>query len=161
MSLRPIPGLQLESQPDDVLIRCCLWAEARGESDLGMLGVLYVIAHRALKHGVSMGRVILQPWQFSSFNANDPNRDKMLDAWEHDVAGWARADSVANRYKALETSDPTEGATHYCTLALWGRDDSGRIAQGKPPAWHSKQEIEAGRTVATVTIGHHQFARAA
>lgn len=159
--VKPLPGIQLEHQSSDFLIVACLWAEARGEGYIGMLAVLYVLANRVKRRGSSFPKEILKPWQFSSFNDNDPNRDKMLDAWKEDPAGWTLACEVLSDYQAGHTQDPTAGADHYCTHVLWDVDDSARIADGRLPRWHSHQEIEAGHTVLTATIKNHVFARAA
>ena len=124
---RPVPGMTIESQPQEVLLRLVLWGEARGESSLGKLAVLWVIRNRAAKTGKSISDVILAPLQFSSFNANDPNRAQMLDAWRHDAATWTAIDALcelAETWPALP--DPTKGADHYYVANMlnppkWGR----------------------------------------
>ena len=59
-----------------------IWGEARGEDWLGQLQVGHVVINR-LKAGKWYGRTItevcLKPFQFSCWNANDPNRPKLDD----------------------------------------------------------------------------------
>ncbi len=145
-----------------------LVGEARGEQDAGgdleavaMLCVLWVGNNRIKdarnRWPKTMRQAFLQPWQFSCFNPHDPNRDKLLEVWKSDPVTWERADTTCDLFEQECTVDPTDGATHYCTLGLWGVDDAAR----EHPRWHSKQEIEARRTVETARWGHHVFARAA
>jgi len=145
MVIRPVPGLTLEQQPDDVLMRCCLWAEARGEPNDGMLGVAHVILTRAKRKAVSVGHVILARKQFSWTMDSDPNRAKVLDAWQSDPSGWQRADIIAWLASHGYTIDPTQGSTHYYNPSVadppWGRRDS---------RWKEK-----------AAIGHHIFGIAA
>lgn len=154
----PVPGIQIEGQPEDVLAALLAWGEARGESRLGRLAVVWTAKNRATRRNWPLRDVILQPWQFSSFNQNDPNREKMLDpiafssreSWED---CWDDAQAVISGAEP----DPTGGASHYCTLALWGNP----TPPGHSVKWFHQIEIEAGRTVETARIGHHVFARAA
>lgn len=164
---QPVPGLPIESQPEAIICRLVLVGEARGEQDEGgalesvaMLGVLWVGENRRLdrKHRWpdNLRGVFLQRAQFSCFNQYDPNRAKLLDLWKSDPVTWERADTVADLFESGLTLDPTMGATHYCTEALWGRDDP-----TLPFHWYSRQEIDAGRTVRLRQFGHHVFGRAA
>lgn len=111
--MRPVPGIPIEGQPEGVVIRLCLWGEARGESGPGKIAVLWVLRNRALKHDTTLKAEALRPWQFSSFNANDPNREKLLTAWIEDPKGWAVCDAVAELFESVDMIDPTMGATHY------------------------------------------------
>ncbi len=165
---RPVPGLMIEQQSESVICALALCGEARGEQDAGgrlestaMLAILWVLWNRVKDPGnrwpKTMRQAFLQPWQFSCFNPNDPNRARLLDLWKTDPVSWERADTVCDLFEQECTLDPTGDATHYCTKALWAVDDSER----KHPRWHSRQEIEAGRTVETARWGHHVFARAA
>lgn len=102
-----------------------LYGEARGEGAGGMEAVAAVIMNRAEIGGWwgdSVISVCKAPWQFSTWNAGDPNRpiieakrpgegDAVFDqAWE-----------IASRAIAGELSDPTGGATHYHTTRVEGR----------------------------------------
>lgn len=165
---KPAPGLAIEQQAEGLVLRLQVIGEARGEQDAGgrlesvaMLGVLHVDQNRQLLpgrfHGKSLKEIALAPWQFSCFNENDPNREKLLDLWQTDPASWERADTVADLFESGLTLDPTGGATHYCTRALW---DVPRLANGRA-RWHDSVEIASGRTRLTTVIGNHVFARAA
>jgi hypothetical protein len=151
---RPLAGIDIEYQPGPVVCGLALVGEARGERDeggnleaLAMLAILWVAENRRQGDGrrwpSSLKAVFLQRHQFSCFNAEDPNRPKLLTLWRDDPVTWERADTVCDLFESGWTVDPTMGATHYCSERLWGRDDSARPGGA---AWHSLQEIEAGRT---------------
>jgi len=143
--MRPAPGVPIEHQPEGVILRMCLWAEARGEGALGQLAVLWVIYNRALKNNASMKHEVLRPLQFSSFNSNDPNRAKLMTAYSDDPAGWAAAEAVCVLFDSKATVDVTLGATHYYNPSVvqpkWG--------EGHPEWEHC------------ITIGRHSFGKAA
>jgi len=108
----------------------------------------------------SVSGVVLKPWQFSCWNKGDPNLHALLDIVSTNGASinagmWAVLRAVAAGVLAPspEWDDPTYGATHYCTVALWNADNDG--------AWFGRDEIEAGRTKETVTLGNHVFAKVA
>lgn len=90
----------------------------------------------------SIAAVCLSPWQFSCWNAADPNR-RRLD----DPATQRRADYLAIRQLCqavlvdAPANDPTAGADHYCT----------REVAAKTPWARTRKPV--------VTIGHHQFFR--
>lgn len=98
----------------DVLART-LWGEARGEGQIGMEAVACVILNRAAKPGWwgrSVAEVCLKPWQFSCWNADDPNRAKLLTVDASDPA-FRLALEVAGRALAGSLADCTAQATHY------------------------------------------------
>ena len=144
--MKPAPGIAIEQQSEPALLRMCIWAEARGESVVGRLAVAWVLRNRALFRETSIKTEILRPWQFSSFNANDPNRGKMLTAWVDDPKGWVAVDVIAELFEQKATIDPTKGASHYYVTAMadppkWGRGH---------PLWEE-----------TVEIGAHVFGKTA
>lgn len=115
-----------------------VWAEARGESHLGQRAVAWVIRNRFESPGWwskakgipanSIAAVCRCPWQFSCWNANDPNRTRL-----DDPATQQRADYLAIRALCFDVlsapplEDPTTGADHYCTQAVvyktrWARN---------------------------------------
>lgn len=133
--MRPAPGLTIEQQTSAILLTMCLWAEARGERDAGgdldargMLAVGHVILNRAKKYGNAVSAVILGKAQFSSFNAMDPNRPKLLSAWKDDPVSWERADAVTDLLLGGDTKDPTLGSLNYYNPDVadpaWGRKSS-------------------------------------
>lgn len=121
------------------LLMLCIWREARGESAIAQLGVAWVIKNRLALQGW-MGKtypaVILKPYQFSSFNAGDPNATKFPNPTT-DLAMGPCLLVAKHAYEGTE-SDPTDGATHYF-------DDS-----ISPPDW----TIGATKTV---KLGHLIF----
>lgn len=142
---RPVDGLPIEAQPESLIVRMCLWAEARGEPPLGMLGVWWVLRNRAVTRVTSMKEEVLRRKQFSSFNPDDPNRPKLLTAFRDDPQGWFAADATAAIAELGHTVDPTNGSTSYYNPAVcqpaWGRGH---------PGWQEH-----------ITIGHHVFGVAA
>lgn len=70
-----------ERQPAQELLARTIWGEARGESPNGMRAVGEVIRNRVLtafRGKSTYSGVILDPYQFSAWLDDDPNRDKML-----------------------------------------------------------------------------------
>ena len=145
--MKPVPGIEIEQQPEPIVLRMCLWAEARGEIALGKLAIAWVIHNRADKADSSLKAQILKPWQFSSFNANDPNRAKMLEAWAKDATAWGACDAIAELFEQKATIDPTLGSTHYLNRAVLE----------KQPDW----SLEEHGWEKQVTIGSHEFGNAA
>jgi|SRR5579883_2950609 len=118
---------------DDELWALCDWREARGESDEAKLGVAYVIHNRATdkkkRWPASIRGVILQPWQFSSFNQNDPNYTKYP---EPDEKAWLACKAAVEKVKA-GAEDPTKGANLYHSIPV-----------GKPwPKWAQPELLTA------------------
>lgn len=118
-----------------------IYGEARGEGSQGMAAVANVVMNRVARPGwwgSTVKGVCLKPWQFSCWNANDPNRalilskvpgagDRVFDeAWR--IAGLAIAGKLP---------DVTGGATHYHTRAV-------------RPAWSDPRKQ-------TAAIGAHVF----
>lgn len=118
-----------------------IWGEARGERFEGMRAVAHVIKNRAARGGWwgnTPAAVCRKPWQFSCWNANDPNNAKLpkLTARDH---MFPEALEVAELVLTTDDPDPTGGATHYHTHAV-------------SPKW------AAGLTPCAV-IGGHRFYR--
>lgn len=135
----------------DTLART-LHGEARGEGVPGMAAVAAVIVNRMLATarrihqgqaphwwgGPDARSVCRAPWQFSCWNAGDPNR-KLLEALAADAAVLLPARTIADAALDGRMGDPTGGADHY-------------HARGSRPAW------ARGRRP-SVTIGRHHFFR--
>ena len=121
-----------------------LWGEARGEGQDGMHAVANVVMNRVASPcwwGDDVISVCTKPWQFSCWNANDPNRAKMLAVKDSDrqynLAWTLAAYAVSN---GLE--DLTNGATSYYAASM-----------KKPPKWASDM-------LHCATIGNHIFLKA-
>lgn len=122
---------------DEALAICTLWQEARGEAFEGKVAVGEVIRNRMKeRHRWSVAQVVLEPLQFSGWNAKDVNRifSAMIDDEDPIVIECREA------WERSATSDLTEGATLYFAP---------KLAQ---PGW-------AARATFTVEIGAHRFYR--
>ncbi|MDV7341732.1 cell wall hydrolase [Terasakiella sp. A23] len=127
----------------DTLART-LYGEARGEKVRGLEAVAAVIINRVEKAiqrggywwGADVENVCLRPWQFSCWNVNDPNREKILtiDGKNKIFATCCR---IARRAVFGALKDPTKGATHYHRTGLL-------------PAWARNQ-------IPCAEVGHHVF----
>jgi spore germination cell wall hydrolase CwlJ-like protein len=123
-----------------------MWGEARGQGEAGMRAVGHVIHNRwlAKRHGAHVTDTVSAAWQFSCWNAGDPNRAAMLNIEalsrdSEDYRLWLAAKHVAAEILAGRSADPTGGALFYHTDAV-------------QPAW--------SRGVPPVTrIGSHLFFR--
>jgi spore germination cell wall hydrolase CwlJ-like protein len=110
----------------------CVWREARGESGEVQRAVAWTIRNRSnVDEGRSVAKqpprfggpqlagVVTKHFQFSSFNAGDPNATKF--PLESEPIGWKAWEScmreVDNVYYA-GAPDPTNGATHYFDASL-------------------------------------------
>lgn len=99
---------------DLLLLALMTWREARGESQEARRAVARVAVNRARdarkRWPRSVRQVVLQPYQFSSFNASDPNATK----WPA-LASPVWRDCVAAAGEALGGSDgdPSRGASFY------------------------------------------------
>ena len=127
-------------RPEELLIAAMtIWGEARGESKAGRRAVARVILNRWKAkswYGSRLGVVCQKPWQFSCWNENDPNLEKLrkLELNRNKILRMCLIDLL----EAMnEDQDPTNGATHYHNANI-----SAPWAQGK---------------VACAIIGHHLF----
>lgn len=138
----PDPDNEVAEQPAEALFAMCLWGEARGSSIEAKAAVAAVILNRAgAKPGrfypaTAIGlnervrRVILKPWQFSCFNANDPNVRKLLTPTAHDtMQAWHECMGVAALALDGMIRDATKGSDHYFSPAY----NAGQLTN--QPAW--------------------------
>ncbi len=115
------------------------WGEARGEGEGGMQAVLNVMVNRRKdpRFPKSLSGVAKQPRQFSAYNDDDPNRQK-LETVTADDAQYRKARRLALWAHIGLLPDITGGATHF---------HSNQIAR---PAYLANAEVSA-------VIGHHVF----
>lgn len=129
------------SQKDRTILIKTIWGEARGETALGKMAVCWVILNRVARPqwGNSIESVCLQPWQFSCWNKNDPNRKSLerLNLESNDPTIQLCRDAV-DLVLGGKASDPTNGADHY--YADWINT----------PSWARGKKASA-------TIGAHKF----
>lgn len=116
-----------------------VWGEARGEGDVGIAAVAWVIKNRAAKPGWwgrDIESVCLKKWQFSCWNADDPNSSKCATLDESNDA-FRHIRDICRAVVEGAIPDPTGGATHYHTKAV-------------APKW-------AATALPCAVIGHHLF----
>ena len=104
-------------------------AEARGDGRAGMYAVAACIKVRAQKRNLSFKQVCLQPYQFSCWNKNDPNRKKMDLLLTLPQAEYAW--QLARNMDKVNT-EVINQADHYMTIKLW---KTGKVkwARGQKP----------------------------
>jgi spore germination cell wall hydrolase CwlJ-like protein len=118
---------RLDYSPDDLItLARTLYGEARGEGEAGRIAVAWVVRNRLKRpkrFRATIREICQQPWQFSCWNASDPNRAKILAASSADPV-FADCIEVARRVLDDEADDPTHGADFYCVSSLtpnWAR----------------------------------------
>ena len=96
----------------DVLARMLI-GEAEGYSEEVKIAIAYTALNRVKdkRWSEDLTKVILQPKQYSCFNKNDPNYDKVLNPEKYNLTEWNECNRTAKR--VLEREDPTNGANHY------------------------------------------------
>jgi spore germination cell wall hydrolase CwlJ-like protein len=145
----PAPAVASEADVVDAhWMALTMWGEARGQGEEGMRAVGHVIDNRRRlgRHGSFATETVTEAWQFSCWNANDPNRAAMLGVLDlprgsRDYRLWLEARRLANEILAGRSTDPTGGALFYHTTAV-----APRWSQGVTPV---------------ARIGTHLFFRAA
>lgn len=126
--------------------------EARDQPVMGIVAVLSVIRNRARIRHKEWTDICFAPYQFSCWNATDPQSHLGLvlaEGWLSGLPFPDHADIIvlevctylAGRIADGQVPDPTHGATHYHTTTM------------VPPTWARPP------AVATTTIGRHRFYR--
>ena len=122
------------------LLVIAIYREARGEVLEAKRGVGWSIRNRVLKPswwGIGWDGVILHPFQYSSFNRDDPNATKIPYLSDPSMADCLTAAEDAYNGTGL---DPTLGATSYFDRSL----------DANPPSW-------AAEMTHTVDLGGLHF----
>ena len=112
--------------PTEILART-IWGEARNQGAEGMQAVANTVMNRVVRGGwwgSTITGVCLKPWQFSCWNADDPNRAKLLSVTDADPQ-FAEALGIAQQAIDGDLQDITGGATSYKVSSLawptsWG-----------------------------------------
>lgn len=134
------------------LLALCIWREARGEGMLGKRGVAHVVANRVNANkffGHDTRTVILKPYQFSSFNASDPNADK----WPEETdPSWQDSQAAAKQVLSWNDPDLTAGALYYFSPPLsrapeaWGSVGvtlvTGNLTFCKPVPQNNAEQVQ-------------------
>ena len=95
-----------------------------------MIAVGNVIMNRVKAkswYGDHIKGVCLKAWQFSCWNENDPNREKIL-ALDWSDNAFCKAVTLSYYFTKNKMDDNTNGATHYHTKTI-----SPNWAEGKTP----------------------------
>lgn len=113
------------SQAIDTLLRT-IYGEARGEGRPGMIAVANVVVNRVNSDitwwGTDIYTVCRKPWQFSCWNANDPNRPLILNLSSGVLYDMCK--EIATLAVDGELPDTTNGATSYYAKSM-----------PEPPKW--------------------------
>jgi spore germination cell wall hydrolase CwlJ-like protein len=94
---------------DFALAVVTIWQEARGEPFAVKLAVAEVIRNRMKLHNKNVCEVVLEPLQFSGWNAHDQSRVPSCMIDDGDIA----TKESAGAWLESATSDITQGATHF------------------------------------------------
>jgi N-acetylmuramoyl-L-alanine amidase len=123
------------------LMELCVYREARGEGMIGKRGVAWTIQNRATHPswwGHDIRGVVTKPFQFSSFNADDPNSN----VWPEDSDAFQDCITACSGVLAGTDTDPTQGAQYYHDISI-----------ETPLAW-----VNAGYQL-TLAVGRLKFFR--
>lgn len=103
-------------------------AEPNNVADATAIAAVIVNRHRLLRWGNTIAKVCQQPWQFSCWNTNDPNRARIEAASGHwfDVCC-----GIAERAVDGVLTDPTGFSTHYYETGI----RMPKWAKGKKPVF--------------------------
>lgn len=130
---------------DRAVLALTLWGEARGEGLAGMVAVAWTIRNRVEDGkdrswwGEGYAGICQRPYQFSCWNANDPNYPYLTGAKQVPTGEIAKCQLAAQQVIEGLMPDPTGGATHYYSTSMT-----------RPPKW------VLGATQ-TLQLGHHIF----
>ncbi len=106
--------------PEDVILATrTIWGEARSESYEGKVAVAWVMKNRFSgrhRRENTMAGVVTEPYQFSCWLDNDPNKDKLETVGPNDEQFLESMKAFLEAWTG--TDDPTFGATHYHTASI-------------------------------------------
>lgn len=136
---------KLSPEERDAVIKT-VYGEARGEGEAGMLAVAHVIRNRMMDHRWPSNAVsvVQQRLQFSTWNANDPNAEKIRNLSPKNKF-YMTIGHLVDRVWAGDF-DPTKFAVYYYAP----RGMKGR----KAPKWWNDAMKETG---VQIQIGNHFF----
>jgi N-acetylmuramoyl-L-alanine amidase len=106
-----------------------VWAEARGEDTVGQQAVAWVIRnryehprwwsrHRDAITDDTIAAVCRDPWQFSCWNPNDPNRSRLDNPKLLEDSAFKAIRQICEMVLRGELPDPTGKSDHYCTTKV-------------------------------------------
>lgn len=113
----PDPTIIPQDQPEDIILACTLWGEARNQHDDARLGKGCVIKNRVISQkfgGTDYKAVCLARAQFSCWNFSDPNRAKVLEPLQNgSQEEWDGSYRIATIVLDGSVADSTHRSTHY------------------------------------------------
>jgi len=106
-----------------------VWAEARGEAVIGQQAVAWVIRnryehprwwsrHRDSIPDDTIAAVCREPFQFSCWNPNDPNRSRLEGTKLLEDSAFKAISRICELVLLDELPDPTGKSDHYCTTKI-------------------------------------------
>lgn len=109
------PGPSKGLEQEILTLARTLYGEARGEPRDGIEAVANVIMNRVRspRYPNTVSKVCLQPWQFSCWNHNDPNRNKIRSLKKGSGGVFDSILDIASRAVRGLLDDKTSGAQHY------------------------------------------------
>lgn len=116
---------QKVSAKDEVLLARLIFGEARGSSRELKIAVAQTALNRTKNKKCSLEGVILQPYQFSCFNKNDPNYNKVWNPEKYEIKAWKECLELAKEILDNKYQDLSQGANHYHTDKVnpnWAKD---------------------------------------
>lgn len=141
--MEPRPYQELS---DSEILALCCFREARNQPLEAKIAQAWSVKNRVLRPswwGLDWHSVILKPWQYSSFNKNDPN-EKLWppdDPSHPEYSAGKQCQQVAEEVMLDQVADPTNGATNYYDTSIeW------------PKAWGNENEYEN-----TLNVGNFRF----
>lgn len=121
---------------ESILLARAIYGEARGEFYDTKVAIAQTILNRTGKNkwwGNTLHEVLLKQYQFSCFNQNDPNYQKLQDPLKYeDPKVWEECYDVAEKVLNHNIQDISQGATHYCTNnPSWAKNKQPLFTKGK------------------------------
>lgn len=144
-SIRVMSQITLPAGNDQLILARTIYGEAAGEPDQGKRAVAQVVMNRASsgRYSKSVADVCLQPSQFSCWNANDPNRSKIIDLQPNDDETFYLCFTIAGDALAGDIKVLTPAVMHYFADYI------------SKPSW----VLRSPDAFMEKKIGHHLFYR--
>lgn len=132
-------GASAPASGDDIdVIAMTLWGEARGEGEQGMRAVACVIGNRTRRKWqgkIGYAAICRARWQFSCWNENDPNRNRLEAVRRAPDSAFRLAATIASELVRGQLDDFTFGATHYFAASMRQRPKWALKCLATSPHW--------------------------
>lgn len=119
-SIRALTQVDMPTGDEQLILARTIYGEARSEREMGRQAVAEVILNRKAspRYPDSIIAVCLQPFQFSCWNANDPNRAKIIHLQPGANADFDECLSVAGEALAGTINHLTDAVLHYHSTSI-------------------------------------------